>query len=80
MQFVLDDGESITVYSTENQALIRLAFNSGTDVVNVFHEIQDGPHKGNVVQHIIYLETRSVHLVGKVNAFACGRLKLVRYT
>ena len=79
MQFVLDDGESSpTVYSTENQVLIAVAFNNGTDVVNVFHEIHDGPYKGKVVQHLIYLETRSVRIVGQVNSFAYGRLKLVR--
>ena len=84
MQFVLDTsygGESITaIYSKENQALITSAFNTGIDVVNVFHEIQNGAYKGKVVQHIIYLETRSVNIVGQVNSFAHGKLKLAPVT
>jgi hypothetical protein len=80
MQFVLDTSygaESATsVYSKENQALITSAFNNGSDTVNLYHEIQDGVYKGKVVQHVIYLETRSVSIIGQVS-FARGRLKLV---
>jgi hypothetical protein len=80
MQFVLETSygaESATsVYSKENQALITSAFNNGTDVVNVYHEIQDGVYKGKVVQHVIYVETRSVKIIGQIS-MACGRLKLV---
>ena len=83
MQFVLDTsygGESATiVYSKENQALITAAFNSGSDHLTLYHEIQDGVYKGKVVQHVIYLETRSVSIVGQVS-FARGRLKLAPVT
>lgn len=83
MQFALDTsygGETfVAVYSKENQALITAAFNSGIDYLNLYHEIQDGVYKGKVVQHIIYLETRSVKIIGQVST-ACGRLKLVPVT
>lgn len=79
MQFVLDTsygGQSISaIYSKENQALITAAFNSGNDLVTLYHEIQDGAYKGKVVQHIIYLETRSVKIIGE-GSLTCGRLKL----
>lgn len=71
MQFVLEtrllDETTTTVYSKENQSLIMDGFNSGMDRLVVYHEIQEGIYEGKVVQHIIYLETRSVLIVGQTS-------------
>ena len=83
MQFVLDTsygGESaIMVYSKENQALIAAAFNSGIVHLNLYHEIQEGAYKGKVVQHVIYLESRMVSIIGQFSV-ARGSLKLAPVT
>ena len=71
MQFVLEtrllDEITTTIYSKENQALIADGFNSGMDHLAVYHEIQEGIYKGKVVQHVIYLETRSVLIIGQAS-------------
>jgi len=83
MQFVLDTtygAESATsVYSNENQALIMEAFNTGMDRIVVYHEIQEGIYKGKVVKHIIYLETRSVVIIGQAST-GRGYLKFAPVT
>ena len=72
MQFVLEtrllDETTTTVYSNENQALIMEGFNTGMDRLAVYHEIQEGIYKGKVVKHIIYVETRSVVIIGQASA------------
>jgi hypothetical protein len=83
MQFVLEtslfDETTTTLYSNENQALIMEGFNSGMDRLAVYHEIQEGIYKGKVVKHIIYLETRSVLIIGQASA-GRGYLKFVPVT
>jgi hypothetical protein len=79
MQFVLEttllNERTTTIYSNENQSLIMEAFNTGMDRLVVYHEIQEGIYKGKVVKHVVYLETRSVVIVGQAST-GRGFLKL----
>jgi len=83
MQFVLEtsllDETTTTIYSNENQALIMEGFNSGMERVAVYHEIQEGIYKGKVVKHILYLETRSVVIIGQAST-GRGYLKFAPVT
>jgi hypothetical protein len=77
LEVALDNKEThVTLYSKENQTLIAAAFNNGYDHMVVYHEIQEGLYAGIVVQHIIYLETRSVTIIGQTSK-GRGKLKLV---
>jgi hypothetical protein len=59
-EFILNNEKCTTIYSPENQSVIRKAWVEGRNYVLLVHEIQKGPKKGTNVAHLVRFDVRQV--------------------